>query len=132
MAHKTSILYVDDDFDSCQLIPIFLSHGGDYEVTAMEDPLKASKVIDQKDFDLYLLDYCMPEMTGVMLCKQIREKHPDTPIVMYSALDREVDREQAEKAGVDLFLIKPDEIAELIPNIEKLLHNKQLLSTLSP
>lgn len=132
MAHKTSILYVDDDFDSCQLIPIFLSNGGDYEVTAIEDSLAASKLIEKQDFDLYLLDYCMPDMTGVTLCKQIREKHPHTPIVMYSALDREVDREQAEKAGIDLFLIKPDQMSELLPNIEKLLHNKQLLSSLSP
>ena len=123
MKDKWSILYVDDDFDSCQLIPIWLSKSGDFEVTAIEDPYKARMLINSEHFDLYLLDYCIPDITGVVLCNQIRDKYPDVPIVFYSALDRDIDRKMAADAGANSFLVKPDDFGMIVPVIENLLHN---------
>ena len=74
MRSGDSILYVDDDDDACQLMTIWLSEIGDYNVTAIDSGPKASRLIEQEEFDLYLLDYCLPDITGVGLCRQIRQR----------------------------------------------------------
>ncbi len=125
MKDKWSILYVDDDFDSCQLIPIWLSKSGEFDVTAVVDSYEAALIIAHKHFDLYLLDYCIPDITGIGLCNQIRSKYPEVPIVFYTALDREIDRQMAAEAGANSFLVKPEDFQILVPVIENLLHNSK-------
>ncbi len=92
-----------------------------YDVATAIDGKQALELIDSEFFDLYLLDYCLPDLTAIELCRHIRKTQPYTPITIYSALDREVDKNHAFAAGADFYLVKPDELDKVKPHIEKVL-----------
>ena len=119
------ILYVDDDPDSCELMSVWLTADGtEYDVTVVSTAQDANMLIADAGFDLYILDYCLPELSGAELCRAIREIDVDVPVIVYSAIARPVDRETASEAGVDLYLVKPDDLDRLKPAISHLLRKK--------
>src|SRR5688572_5404266 len=104
---QSRILYVDDDKDSCEMISFMLGLSGEnYAVTSVFTAQEASELIARQTFDLYIIDYALPEITGVEFCRLIREKDGKTPILFYSAMSRHVDRELALAAGANDYLIK--------------------------
>lgn len=80
---KASIFYVDDNPKSRLLLASILKELG-FNVIAVEDPLDALEMIEGAVFDLVLLDYQMPKMTGARLAREIKGMFPDVPIVMIS------------------------------------------------
>ena len=117
------ILYVDDDPDSCLLIGLMLQQfNEDYGVIAVGSVQKALDLINDLGFDLYILDYRMPEMSGVEFCRLIRQTDAETPIMIYSAVLRDADRLEALNAGANAFLIKPNDIDRLNETVEQLLN----------
>ena len=121
-AERKSILYVDDDADTCLMMKAWLGAGShSYDITAVTSAEDAVSVISGQNFDLYVLDYCLPAMSGPELCSIIRKTDSSTPVVIYSALTRPVDREVAMNAGASLYLVKPDDIDVLRSTIRKLL-----------
>ena len=123
--NEPSILYVDDDPDGCAFMSVWLEQGGNYHVRTVDDAVVAITLIGQEKFDLYLLDYCLPDVTGVELCKIIRLTSPLAPIIFYSALDREIDRMMAAHAGADCFLVKPNELEQLLPTINTFINHAE-------
>lgn len=91
------------------------------DVTTALDGRTAMEHIHKEFFDIYLLDYCLPDTTGVELCKRIRRFDQRAPILIYSALDRDVDRQQSLEAGANMYLVKPDELEMIKPQVERLL-----------
>ncbi|MEY2481533.1 MAG: two-component system, OmpR family, alkaline phosphatase synthesis response regulator PhoP [Verrucomicrobiota bacterium] len=72
-------------------------------------------------FDLYILDVRLPDGTGVELCQKLRELHPTTPILYYSAYGDEADHQSALNACGDAYLKKPVCIADIQDSIARLL-----------
>ena len=72
-------------------------------------------------FDLYILDVRLPDGTGVELCQKIRELHPTTPILYYSAYGDEADHQNALNACGDAYLKKPVCIEDIQDCIARLL-----------
>ena len=79
---KKKILCVDDSHDNCELFSTILE---DYEVTSASSKGDAIKRATAVRFDLYVLDYHLPDGTGLELCLLIRGFDRDTPIVFASA-----------------------------------------------
>lgn len=121
MSVPPRILYVDDDPANCEMMEYLLKDENGYDVSTAIDGKQAIEMIDTEFFDLYLLDYCLPDLTAIELCKHIRQSQPYTPITIYSALDREVDKNHAFAAGANFYLVKPDELDKVKPHIEKVL-----------
>lgn len=113
-----TILVVDDD----ELVRIALNEllrPEGYEVHPVPSGAEALKKIDQNDYDLLMLDIIMPEMDGLELCKQIRERenYRETPIVFLTAKSRDEDRDEGIEAGANLFLskpISPDKLLQIV------------------
>lgn len=124
MSIAPRILYVDDDPDGGELMVCWLTQGHGFELTTAADGSHARKSIEQEFFDLYLLDYCLPDTTATSLCRQIRLFNPDAPIIVYSALDREIDRRLALEAGATLYFIKPDQIELMVSEIGRMLSRR--------
>ena len=123
MTASPHILYVDDDQDSCLLMGMLLrQHNPNYGIVAVENAAEALALINGLPFDLYILDYRIPDMSGVELCRLIRQTDTETPILMYSAMGREIDRESAQRAGVTEYLIKPNDLDNFAPTVERLLN----------
>lgn len=119
---KPYILYVDDDADSCEMISIMLQLAdGRYAITAVETAQKALNVLSIQKFDLYILDYHLPEMGGVELCQKIRQTDLITPILFYSAMARKIDKKEALAAGATEYLVKPNDLDRLVRTVERLL-----------
>jgi len=120
------ILYVDDDPDSLEVMQIWLRHDDDrYAVTAVPAASDALKMIEKERFDLFILDYRMPEVDGADLCYMIKKSQPHTPVMIYSANAREDERAEGLRAGADEFLIKPNDFDKLVPTVRRLLNIAQ-------
>lgn len=79
---KKQILCVDDHADTCALVTTILS---DYETTPCYSMADAIKQATARKFDLYILDYHLPDGTGLELCLMLRGFDRDTPILFATA-----------------------------------------------
>jgi CheY-like chemotaxis protein len=79
---KKQILCVDDDSDTCDLVKLIPE---DYEVTSAYSMADAVKRATAEPHDLYVLDYHLPDGTGLELCLMLRTFDPDTPILFATA-----------------------------------------------
>lgn len=116
------ILYVEDDFDSGELIRFLLSRENEnYDITVVATFAEAVKLISEKPFNLYIVDYCLPSKSGIQLCRHIRETDRETPILFYSAIGRQADRDRAMKEGANDYLVKPADLDVLTKRVNQLL-----------
>lgn len=83
MDERTTVLYVDDNPKSSRLLASVLEGCG-FRVMAVNDPVEALGLCRKTSFDLALLDYDMPQMTGSQLAQEIKFVKPDVPVVMIS------------------------------------------------
>ncbi len=118
------ILLVEDE----EKVSSFIKKGleeNQYSVTLAADGAAALKLILNLDFDLAILDVMLPYVSGIELCKQIRTKNEQLPILMLTALGTVEDKVAGFKAGADDYLLKPFHFSELLVRIEALLRRKK-------
>jgi CheY-like chemotaxis protein len=84
MENRTTVFYVDDNPKSSRLLTSVLEECG-FRVIARNDPLEALALCKRTYFDLALLDYEMPSMSGSKLAQEIKYLVPDVPVVLLSA-----------------------------------------------
>lgn len=122
MSNYHRILCVDDDKDTCEMISLMLKMT-DYScaVKLAATAQEALDILEQQSFDLYLLDYRLPDMTGVDLCSRIRQTDKQTPIMFFSAMARDIDRKSAIIAGANDYLVKPNDLERFTETVGQLL-----------
>ena len=103
------------------MLVFWFPEGNGFKVTAAADGKQAEALIGSEEFDLFILDYCLPDTTAVTLCRRIKEVNNTAPILIYSALDRDIDRNKAIAAGANAYLVKPDQLSQLRPRVEQFL-----------
>jgi len=69
-------------------------------------------------FDLLLLDLMLPRMSGFDVCRELRRRHVETPVIMLTARGQVVDKVVGLKLGADDYVTKPFEMAELLARVE--------------
>ena len=114
---KTRVLLVDDEPRLTELLQLELDVEG-YEVSVAENG--ASGLIKARSEpypNLIILDWNLPDFTGVDVCQRIRSSGINTPILMLTGHDDVTDRVKALDAGVDDYLTKPFSIEELIARL---------------
>ena len=113
-----SILCVEDDPDTCEILSILLrEYTFDYAHTIKS----ALPKLRDRAHDLYILDNWLPDGSGVSLCREIRKLYPDVPVVFTSAVARRADIDEAIAAGADRYLLKPCEPEELQRIVKELI-----------
>ena len=108
-----SVLVVDDEAALRKVIRASLAASG-FSVEEVGTGKEAVSAVQQKSFDLVLLDINMPGMSGVEACRQIRALVPRIGIVMVTVRDAEEDKVRALEAGADDYVTKPFRFRELI------------------
>jgi diguanylate cyclase (GGDEF)-like protein len=109
------ILIAEDNPVSCRVLETRLTKWG-YEVICAKDGAEAWNVLRQEDAPcLAILDWMMPQMTGVELCRKVREKTGEsyTYIILLTAKDQKEDIVEAMDAGADDYIVKPPDPNEL-------------------
>ena len=113
------ILLVEDDPAQLKPLRIALSESG-YLVDATEDAKEAQWLIANKDYDLLILDWMLPAISGVSLCQQYRQMGKIAPVLMLTAKDTTADKVLGLDAGADDYLVKPVDIPELMARVRAL------------
>jgi DNA-binding NtrC family response regulator len=100
-----NVLVVDDDNAVCRIVQRMLSDE-QYQVQTSQSVADALGAIEQKPFDAYVMDYKLPDGTGLDIAERIRSKWGATPIILMSGYDTSTVASRAEKFHA-FFLQKP-------------------------
>jgi len=103
MAKK--ILLVDDEVDFLKITASRIESWG-YEVISVTNGSLALSAIKDKNPDIVVLDYMMPEMDGIETLKKIRKVNKELPVIMFTAYPNEKTIKGAENLGVSAFIPK--------------------------
>lgn len=119
------VLIVDDEEVLRMLIEDTLEDLENVEVHTAENGGEALAKLAEAPYDLVILDYMMPVMTGIeVLCELDGELKSRTPIMMLTAKAQEMDRNRAREAGARYFMPKPFSPMELLQLVEDILSEK--------
>ncbi len=113
------ILLVEDDPAQLEPLHAALSQAG-HIVDAIEDGETAQWLISQKNYDLLILDWMLPKVSGVSLCQQYRRTGKTAPVLMLTAKDTTTDKVTGLDAGADDYLVKPVDVIELLARVRAL------------
>jgi len=92
--------------------------GEGYAVERAADGESGLERASREAFDLVLLDLMLPRMSGFDVCRELRKRGIETPVIMLTARGQVVDKVVGLKLGADDYLTKPFEMAELLARIE--------------
>ncbi|MBG01724.1 MAG: DNA-binding response regulator [Acidimicrobiaceae bacterium] len=120
MAPKNRILVAEDDQGVRDAIERALTIEG-YDVLIAEDGARALEIGGDHSPDLYLLDVMMPYVDGLSVCRTLRQRGDNTPILVLTARHEISDRVAGLDAGADDYLTKPFALDELLARIRALL-----------
>jgi len=90
-------------------------------VDIVTDGAQAVKKFPVKPYDLVILDIMLPYLTGIEVCRHIRQKNKTVPILMLTALNSVDDKVKGLNIGADDYLVKPFHLKELQARVEALL-----------
>ena len=110
---KARILYSEDDPDSREIMCLVLNREG-FETICPDTSEDVLRIAKAEKFDAYLLDTWTPGISGVEICKRIRELDSHTPIIFYSGAAYETDKEAARAAGAQAYITKPAPVEEVV------------------
>jgi DNA-binding response OmpR family regulator len=92
-----------------------------FEVTSATDGESGFMLACNENFDLIILDVMLPKKNGYDVCRDLRRKSVETPILMLTAKGETIDKVLGLKLGADDYLTKPFEVIELLARVEALL-----------
>ncbi|WP_347053434.1 response regulator transcription factor [Flavobacterium olei] len=118
------ILIVEDELGIVQFLKQGLEEEG-YKITTASDGSKGFELIQEHKFDLILLDWMIPKINGLDLCKAIRIKDQITPIIFLTAKDTVQETIEGLKAGANDYIKKPFSFEELVERIKVHFRNKK-------
>ncbi|MFC5706281.1 response regulator [Aeromonas eucrenophila] len=117
------ILVVDDHSEIRDLLKRFLEQHG-MRVSCARDGKEMKRLLDEREFDLLVLDLMMPGEDGLTLCRELRVKSR-LPIIMLTAMGEETDRIIGLEMGADDYLAKPFNPRELLARIKAVMRRTQ-------
>ena len=120
------ILVVDDHSEIRDLLKRFLEQHG-MRVSCARDGKEMKRLLDEREFDLLVLDLMMPGEDGLTLCRELRAKS-SLPIIMLTAMGEETDRIIGLEMGADDYLPKPFNPRELLARIKAVMRRTQVES----
>lgn len=124
------ILVVEDEIDICNLLRNELEAEGHTVFQAFDGTIGLN-LVEQHNPDLIILDWMLPGLDGLSVCRRVRQNHL-TPIIMLTARNEEVDRILGLEVGADDYISKPFSIREVQARVRAMLRRVELDSRLAP
>ncbi|MGI0491529.1 two-component system response regulator RppA [Alkalinema pantanalense CENA528] len=114
------ILLVDDEAEMAEPLSRMLEKEG-YQVEVAYDGDRGDRLAMQGQYDLLILDWMLPQKSGLEICQHVRSRGDVTPVLFLTAKDTIDDRVEGLDAGADDYLVKPFELRELLARVRALL-----------
>jgi DNA-binding response OmpR family regulator len=124
IVNKETILLVDDESGIRESLKTFLERYL-FEVVEAENGEEAIQAVQDHEVDLILLDMMLPDMYGIEVCKQIREYHPETPIIFLTAVTDATETVLSFEAGADDYVEKPFNPHVLLARVKTKLKSRE-------
>lgn len=125
------ILLVDDESEMVDPLSRILSREG-YTVDVAYDGDRGHQLAAEHPYDLLILDWMLPQRSGLEICQQVRSQGNNTPVLFLTAKDTIDDRVQGLDAGADDYLVKPFELRELLARVRALLRRPSTMEQPQP
>jgi two-component system, OmpR family, manganese sensing response regulator len=113
------ILLVEDDLAQLEPLQTALTKAG-HRVDAIDNGAMARSQMLHQDYDLLILDWMLPQVSGVQLCQEYRRAGKTAPVLMLTAKDTIADKVMGLDAGADDYLVKPVDVIELLARVRAL------------
>lgn len=113
------ILLAEDDINLGKLLSILLKKQN-ITVNWVQDGEAAYEAVYADGYDVLILDWMMPKLSGLDLCKRLREEEYQGKIIMLTAKDTLADKVEGLNKGADDYLVKPFELEELVARLHAL------------
>ncbi len=120
----TNVLVVDDDLAMCRMLQRMLSDD-QHKVQTSQSVSDALEEVEQKPFDVYVMDYKLPDGSGLDVAERIRSKGSEAPIILMSGYDRSAVEVRAEKLRISDFLEKPFSRETICNTVKKAIGSSQ-------
>jgi two-component system response regulator ChvI len=130
-ANGSRIALVDDEAHIRETVGFALTKEG-YAVVSFADGVEAWEAMQDRLPDLAILDIMMPRMDGFELCRRLRGRSDELPIIFLTSRDEEFDRVLGLELGADDYLCKPFSTRELMARIKVLLRRLALIRQHAP
>jgi len=114
------ILIVEDDAAMAVALRDGFKYKG-YSVQVAADGQVGFRLAAEKHFDLIILDVMLPKVSGLDVCKQLRDSGTDIPIILLTARGQEIDKVMGLELGADDYVTKPFSFMELVARVEAVL-----------
>jgi two-component system phosphate regulon response regulator PhoB len=117
-----NILIIEDDLAIAELVRYNLAAEG-YRVAVAATGEEAEVMVDEDRFDLVVLDWMLPGLSGIELCRRLRRRDATAavPILMLTARGEEADRVRGLSTGADDYVVKPFSVPEMTARVKALL-----------
>jgi DNA-binding response OmpR family regulator len=116
----THVHLIDDDTELHTLLASYFANS-QLRLTASETPSQALAFLERESVDLIILDVMLPEMDGFELCRRLREKYPQVPILMLTARGDDLNTILGLELGADDYMSKPFNPRELEARVKTIL-----------
>jgi DNA-binding response OmpR family regulator len=113
------ILLVEDDTDQLEPLQAALSEAG-HIVDGVADGAIAQWILAKREYDLLILDWLLPQVSGLSLCQHYRRLGKTAPVLILTAKDGTSDKISGLDAGADDYLVKPADVFELLARVRAL------------
>ncbi len=117
------ILVVEDETRVSQFMQKGLREEG-HAVDVAADGEEGGFLAEVNEYDLIILDLMLPKKNGIVMCREIRDRGVETPVLMLTARDSVEDRVRGLDAGADDYLVKPFAFEELLARVRALLRRR--------
>jgi OmpR-family two-component system manganese-sensing response regulator len=122
------ILLVDDEAELTDPLSRVLTREG-YDVDVAFEGAAGAQLALTGAYDLLILDWMLPQVSGLTICQQVRSQGDATPVLFLTAKDTLDDRVEGLDAGADDYIVKPFELRELLARVRALLRRPPTLET---
>jgi CheY-like chemotaxis protein len=121
-----TLLCVDDDVDNCDMVQFMFETNG-YKVVSCYVPEEAITFAPYENFDAIILDYLMPGLNGMEICRAIRSFDETIPIIFFTAVAQKHHRTAMLDAGATACLIKPNDLEILTETVSRLIERRAIV-----
>ncbi len=114
------ILLVDDEKELTTPLSRVLTEEG-YQVDVANNGIIGEELAEKNEYNLLILDWLMPEKSGLEVCRSLRSRNHQTPVLFLTAKDTVDDRVEGLDVGADDYIVKPFELREFLARVRALL-----------